>query len=145
MYNCSGMTTFLMTWNPDSSHGWGHDALTREALKPFKKLGYAELTWRIAPPYTARTGDPFVLLKQGKRPTGIFGTGEITTPPKFIKDAMRVKIRFSHLTDPALDFFLSEMEAREILGDSYVNSRRSGRALPEDRAERLHEMLALRL
>lgn len=135
------MTTFLMTWNPDSIHGWGFDALEREGLKPLRKKGFVELTWRLAPPYQARIGDDVVLLKQGKRPTGIFATGKIAGEPEFFRGSWRVKVRFAHMINPAEEFFLTEMECREILGDGLVNSRKSGREIPEDKAKKLHKIL----
>ena len=135
------MATFLMTWNPDSVHGWGFDALVREGLKPLKKKGFVELSWRLAPPYQAEIGDDAVLLKQGKRPTGIFATGTIVGKPETSKGSCQVKVRWTKMINPAEDFFLNEMECREILGDSLVNGRRSGREIPEDKAKRLYKML----
>lgn len=141
------MTVFLLTWNPDSSiHGWGHDALTREILKPFKKNKTASSSWRISAHKQAQIGDPVVILKQGKRPTGIFATGIITQLPKYGKgsksgDAWRVKIEIVRIVDPQEEFFLNEYECREILGDALVNGRRSGNAIPEDKSKRLGKIL----
>jgi hypothetical protein len=138
------VTTFLMTWNPDSIHGWGFDALEREGLKPFRKNGFVELSWRLAPPYKAEVGDTAVLLKQGKRPTGIFGIGKIVEAPKIYRGSCRVKVRFTQLINPAEEFFLTEMECRELLGDALVNSRRSGREIPQEKATRLLKALKSR-
>lgn len=130
-----------MTWNPDSIHGWGFAALEREALKPLRKKGFVELKWRLAPPYKATIGDNAVLLKQGKRPTGIFAIGTIAGEPEFFKGSWRVNVRFTKMINPAEAFFLTEMECREILGDGLVNSRRSGREIPEDKAKKLYKLM----
>lgn len=144
------MTIFLLTWNPDSSiHGWGHDALTREILNPFKKNKTAASSWRISAHKQAQTGDPVVILKQGKRPTGIFAIGVITQLPKYGKgsksgDAWRVKIEISRIVDPKEEFLLTEYECREILGDALVNGRRSGNAIPEAKAKHLAKALSFK-
>ena len=140
-----------MTWNPDNKlAAWGHDSLRRELLIPFKKKGMAEIRWKLRAHKQAMVGDHVVLMKQGKRPKGIFAFGEIIEPAKPMRGshqilpAYRAKLRITGILDPAEGFMMSEGDCREILGDALVNCRASGQLIPADKAKKLSQRLNTR-
>ncbi len=135
------MTTFLLTWKSEDKPGyWNYDDLNREITIPFKENGAAEPLWRTKSHKKAKVGDKVLLLKQGARPTGIFGAGVIIAPAERVSEpgsdklAYRVKIRVTKFVDPAKEFFLNEKRSRKILGDSLVDVRTSGCEIPAEKA-----------
>ena len=140
-----------MTWNPDNKlAAWGYDKLRRDLMTPFQKNGFAEITWKLRAYKHAVIGDDIVILKQGKRPTGIFAVGKIIGEAQLIHSsrqltpAYRARLKITKIVDPAEDFLLTEGECRDILGDALVNCRASGQLIPADKAKKLSQRLNTR-
>lgn len=134
------MPAFLLTWNPLAAarhDGWAEQKMTTYIIKPFAKKGTLETWWSTGAPRMMQIGDAVFFLKQGPKPTGIFGRGEIISfPQRLPRDPRRhrVKVRVTELTDVVKnEFLLGEMLCREILGRALVGTRFSGRSIPQDR------------
>jgi hypothetical protein len=119
--------------------------MTTHIIRPFAKKGALETWWSTGAPKLMQIGDPVFFLKQGPKPTGIFGRGEIIVlPQRLPRDPRRhrVKVRVTELSDVVKsEFILSEMLCREILGRALLGTRFSGRSIPQDRFESLQKAL----
>lgn len=142
------MRAFLLTWNPkaaDRHDGWAEQKMSTYVIKPYFKKGAVETWWGTFSPKLMQEGDTVYLLKQGAKPKGIFGRGQVITAPQRQPQSPRrhrVKIRVTELADVVKDeFLLGEFLSHEILGRSLMSARMSGHSIPEDRLEALEKVL----
>lgn len=142
------MRAFLLTWNPAAAarhDGWAEQKMSTCIIRPFAKKGFVETWWSTGAPKMMQIGDPVYFLKQGPKPIGIFGRGEIISlPQRLPRDPRRhrVKVRVIELTDVVKnEFMLGEMLCKEILGRALTGARFSGRSIPEDRLAPLRKIL----
>jgi 5-methylcytosine-specific restriction enzyme A len=70
------MKTFLFTWNPEN---WNWDEQEKQ-IKKLSKTGSISQQWKIGN-LSAKPGDRAFLIRLGKKPKGIIGSGYITSPP----------------------------------------------------------------
>jgi hypothetical protein len=72
------MNTFLLSWNPDKSSQQDFS----DEYKKFTGGASVVKTWSVTRNSKPGPGDRFYIIKLGKKGRGIFGSGEIMTPPK---------------------------------------------------------------
>lgn len=74
------MTTYLFAWNP-KKWDWKEDELNAKILE-VHRLGHASDRWSCGNRRTLAVGSRFFLIRLGKEPRGIVGSGTTTSPPK---------------------------------------------------------------
>jgi predicted HNH restriction endonuclease len=131
------LKSFVITWNDAS---WPYDKLL-PFLKVQAKGKKAKLNWRFAPTRMCAVGDEVFLLKQGKRPKGIFGYGHIAGEPYREGDTPYAPIVFDLLVDPFEKMLIDEGTVEKILETSVINHARSGISIPEDAAASIKVLL----
>ncbi|AWH83905.1 hypothetical protein HYN59_01680 [Flavobacterium album] len=95
------MKSYLFAWNADK---WKWRELEQD-IADLKATGIFVDSWSCASHKSIRTGDRAYLIKLGKEPRGIMGSGFVSSQP-FIDDdwkgrhSMRVLINFEILIDP---------------------------------------------
>lgn len=90
----------------------------------------------------ARIGDEVYLLKQGKSPRGIFGSGRIVAEPYRDDEGTRfAPISFDLLVDPYKAMLIDDDTVRTILEPSVINHPRSGISISEDAAASIRQLL----
>jgi 5-methylcytosine-specific restriction protein A len=65
------MSTFLFAWNPNR---WNWEDL-QESIEHLEKVGYVERRWSCGNSKSIRKGDRVFLIRLGKEPRGIMGSG----------------------------------------------------------------------
>lgn len=70
-YNRSRMNTFLLVWNPNK---WNWDDL-QEKINHLETIGYVEDRWNCGNTKSIKKGDRVFLMRLGKEPKGIMGSG----------------------------------------------------------------------
>ena len=65
------MNTFLFAWNPNR---WNWEDL-QESIEHLEKVGYVERRWSCGSSKSIRKGDRVFLIRFGKEPKGIMGSG----------------------------------------------------------------------
>lgn len=84
-------------------------------------------------------GDQVFVLKQGRGPKGIFGSGTIINKP-YLGDAGNGKtqwmavVRFTTLVDPLEELFVPEAVLRSILTDDQMKARASGDPISDEQS-----------
>jgi uncharacterized protein (DUF433 family) len=142
------MATYLLTWNPDR---WPWGDLADEAR--LVRLGNEQKgRWSCGNNTQIRPGDRFFLLRQGKPPRGIVGSGRIVSAPfrdrhwdgerrKKGIEALYVEIVFERLLDPAKQALLGLAElTRGPLGAVHWRTQMSGIRIPDDAADLLEKL-----
>jgi 5-methylcytosine-specific restriction protein A len=102
------MNTFLFAWNPDK---WEWSDLEQD-VKDLAETGIFVDAWSCASHKAVREGDRAYLIKLGKDPKGIMGSGYISSEPFMGENhsgqpSMRILINFERLLDPYNDVILS--------------------------------------
>lgn len=70
------MRVVLLTWNPQK---WHWKTLRRDVAGVRRREAAVETSWSTGSSRSVKRGDRFYLLKQGKPPRGIMGSGRITS------------------------------------------------------------------
>ena len=70
------MTTYLLTWNPAK---WPWPELDK-CIQTIKTTGHYSDTWSCGRNRKIVEGDRFFLIRQGKEPRGIIGSGWVASP-----------------------------------------------------------------
>lgn len=144
------MATLLLTWNPDRWH-WANLAAQVRTLESGEIL---DDRWSTGVRTNANPGDRFFLLRQGRDPRGIMGSGVVTSEvfqavhwdrdrAEDGKPANVVRIRFDALVDPELaPEMILTFDAIEQSGLTGVNlhPQSSGTAISESSAAKLNEL-----
>src|SRR5687768_2799827 len=94
------MNSFLFAWNPVK---WPWPELPDD-IRSLHETGLHTEAWSCASHKSVREGDRAFLVRLGKKPTGIMGSGYISSAPfssnKNGKERTRVLINFEVLLDP---------------------------------------------
>jgi hypothetical protein len=142
------MATYLLTWNPAR---WRWDGLAAEARRVARGRELDD-RWGCGNNSRIRPGDRFFLLRQGKPPRGIVGSGRFTSPPyrgEHWDEAKREKavpalyadVAFDALLDPARQPPLSVAElTRGPLARLHWRTKTSGIRIAEDAAALLETL-----
>jgi 5-methylcytosine-specific restriction protein A len=144
------MPTYLLTWNPKN---WNWKELEK-TVQRIRRHPQAEVRdqWSCARSHQIKKGDRLFIMKQGREPRGIFGSGWATTDA--FKDepwsdrsqsgfCMYVKLKWDALVDPNAEPILS----REELNRRYQNEmnwdvQSSGTRIPDTFADDLESFWA---
>lgn len=71
------MNTYLLTWNPAKWTWEDHE----QAMAQITNVGHYDMPWSCGNRKTMPVGSRFFLLRQGKEPRGIIGSGKTTSEP----------------------------------------------------------------
>jgi hypothetical protein len=121
------MTAFLLTWKDKV---WPYANIQRMLAK-FAANGYVDEAWRIRSNRRAKVGDRVWLLRQGKGPKIVFGSGRIIAPVDKAGDNWGAPVRFERFVDPKTSYLVSEIEVRKALRISQINAQASGDPLTD--------------
>jgi len=132
------MSAFLLTWKQD---GWPHENIVRMA-RSIELEGHVDEPWRLHAHRKANVGDRVWLLKQGRGPKGIFGTGHVIAPPRQGPAGngqiqWMAPIRFSAFVDPLQQLLIGEDVVARVLRTTQMRSQASGDSLGDDQSEAL--------
>jgi len=102
------MNAFLFAWNPDK---WEWPDIEQD-VKDLADTGIFVDAWSCASHKAVREGDRAYLIKLGKDPKGIIGSGYISSEPFMGENhrgqpRMRILINFERLLDPYNEEILS--------------------------------------
>ena len=104
------MRTFLLTWNPKIKLAWEN---YKDDIDEFKKTGNLSIIWTIKSNQQITKDDRIYMMRLGKEPKGIMGSGVVTDPPFLAphyvdnKLVYYVRIEFEKLVNPEVDPYLS--------------------------------------
>lgn len=135
------MSAYLLTWNPKR---WEWDL--SDEIRELKRKGFVDLKWSCGNTKRIRRGDRIFLLRQGKEPRGIMGSGTVTSPPhrdahwdeQRRGQALYVSVRFDALVDPEKDGVLTLDRLQDgVLGEVNWGTQSSGITIPAAAAEEL--------
>src|SRR5262249_43299302 len=109
--------------------------------------GFVDEPWRIAAHKLAKAGDRVWVLKQGRRPRGIFAAGEITGHPVRGdagngKVQWMVPVRFNTFVDPKQRLIVGEPDTAHILRPTQIKAQASGYPLDPEQSSAFEEILA---
>jgi 5-methylcytosine-specific restriction protein A len=142
------MATYLLTWNPKR---WHWDNLQEEV----EKLNEQEFLidrWSVGVSKRVKRGDRLFLIRLGKEPKGIIGSG-VAESDVFEADhwdddkyaagvpANYVNVRFDNLLNPENEAILPRQELNS-LGNMHWSSQSSGTQIPDGVANRLENLWA---
>jgi 5-methylcytosine-specific restriction protein A len=141
------MATFLFAWNP-KKWDWKEDDLTKKILN-VAATGSAEDSWSCGNRKDLPFGSRFFLIRLGKEPKGIVGSGQTTSDPELGshwdptlrrqgKEALYVDLNFDFLSKEPL------ITWEELQEPPYSNVRwgvqASGVLLPESVTDELEQL-----
>ncbi len=142
------MATYLLTWNPDR-WPWGGLAEEARLLREGEELTGR---WSCGNNTHLRPGDRFFMLRQGKAPRGIVGSGRIVSAPyrgehwdsdrkKKGIPALYVDVLFDVLLEPDKQALLGVGElTRGPLGGVHWRTHTPGIRIADDAAALLEEL-----
>lgn len=141
------MATFLFTWNPNKWN-WKEGELTKQILK-VAATGSAEDSWSCGNRKDLPVGSRFFLIRLGKEPKGIFGSGQTTSDPKpgphwapalkrRGKEALYVDLKFDFLSKEPLIMW-DELQKPPYSNVSW-GVQASGVLLPESVTDELEKL-----
>lgn len=139
------MSTYLLTYNPRNFQ-W--HTLAEDAEK--SASGVTKRHRWNARHKDITTGNRVFLLKQGQGKTGIMAAGRVTSEPFFDDhwherarvgaQARYVHVEFERILNPTTERLLSVADRKEHLATLYLDTRFSGRHIPDDAAEELEKL-----
>ena len=136
--------TFLLTWKEDQ---WPHKKLLR-LVNTFKAEEEVEDVWRFKSHKKAKVGDRVFIMKQGKNPRGLFGSGRITGKPFQNKNMTNkagqhpwcVDVTFDQLVDPKKTLLVPYEELSRFYPERGLwNNQSSGIEIPEHVASKIEQ------
>lgn len=142
------MATYLLTWNPKR---WHWDNLQDE-VDELNENGFLIGRWSVGVSKRVRRGDRLLLIRLGKEPKGIIGSG-VAESDVFEADhwddekyaagesARYVDVRFDNLLNPDNEAVLPRKEL-DHLGEMHWDSQGSGIQIPDVVANRLENLWA---
>jgi len=141
------MATFLFAWNPRKWE-WKEDELTRQILK-VATTGSADDSWSCGNRRDLPVGSRFFLIRLGKEPKGIVGSGQTIAEPELGphwdaalkrqgKEALYVDLKFDFLSkEPLIEW--EELKKAPYSAVSW-GIQASGVLLPDHVAEELERL-----
>lgn len=136
------MKAFLFAWNPDK---WEWPDLAQD-VKDLEETGIFTDAWSCASHKAVREGDRAYLIKLGKEPKGIMGSGYISSEPFMGENhrgqpRMRILINFERLLDPEKEELLSlDVLKSGVLAAQHWSTQSSGIAIKQEVAEELEQV-----
>lgn len=145
------MSTFLLAWNPNKWQ-WKEEEFTAKILEVHAS-GHADDSWSCGNRQELAVGSRFFLIRLGKAPRGIVGSGMTTSEPALGphwdatqrrrgRQALFVGIRFDFLSKQPLVSW-EELQGSPFSG-SHWGIRASGVALPDDVAVAVEQLWSRR-
>lgn len=140
------MATYLLIWNPKR---WSWDNLQDE-VDEINKNGFLIGSWSVGNSKRVTRGDRLFLIRLGKEPRGIIGSGLAESDVfedehwdesanEVGKSARYVDVRFDKLLNPDNEAILSRKEL-DHLGEMHWDSPVSGIQIPDDIAHGLENL-----
>ena len=136
------MNTFLFAWNPDK---WEWPGLDQD-VKDLAKTGIFVDAWSCASHKAVGEGDRAYLIKLGKDPKGIMGSGYISSEPFMGENhrgqpRMRILINFEKLLDPYNEEILSlDVLKSGALAAQHWSTQSSGIKIKPEVADELEQV-----
>jgi hypothetical protein len=142
------MTTYLLTWNPKNWH-WAELARTVARVRAGRLIPDQ---WSCARSHRIRKGDRLFIMKQGKEPRGIFGSGWATS--NAFEDghwsdsssspfSMYVQLKWDALLDPENEPILPrDVLNRGRLSRMFWDAQSSGNHISDEVAAELERVWA---
>lgn len=135
------MNTFLFAWNPIKWH-WED---LEESIEKLNTEGKYSQIWSCASHRQVKVGDRAFLVKLGKKPTGIIGSGHVATLPFLSKHysgkdklVHRVMIDFDVLLNPDKDQILTtELLNQGSLDAQHWSPEQSGISIRQELTDEL--------
>src|SRR5688572_16638378 len=140
------MTTYLLTWNPDTGFKW--DNIT-DGADEVDSNGFSVGNWSFGNRKSAEIGDRFFLIKQGStQPKGIVASGHLVSRPyehDHWDDASRltnyVDVEFDALLIPGKDQILDrELLKSPEFSKMHWDSQSSGTRIDDDVASEVEKL-----
>ena len=135
------MNAFLFAWNPVK---WPWPELPDD-IRLLRETGFYTEAWSCASRKSVREGDRAFLVRLGKKPTGIMGSGTIASEP-FLSDKngrqrIRVLLHFDVLLDPETEPILGMDELRSgVLKQQLWSPQASGISIQPHLVPELEEL-----
>lgn len=138
------MNTYLLTWNP-RKFAWED---LSELAQEVRAYGSASDRWSCGKTKKMRPGDRFFMLRQGKEPRGIIGSGHIASWPfedkhwdeENASPSTYVDIEFDVLLDPGMDNILARNTLSEQrFSGTYWDPQSSGTQIISHVAEEVEK------
>lgn len=136
------MNAFLFAWNPDK---WPWPDLEHD-VKNLEETGIFVDAWSCASHKAVREGDKAYLIKLGKDPKGIIGSGFISSEPFMGENhrgqpRMRILINFDRLLDPDKGEILSlDVLKSGVLASQHWSTQSSGIKIKPEVAVELEQV-----
>ncbi len=135
------MNAFLFAWNPVK---WPWPTLT-EDIRVLSDTGMHTDLWSCASHKSVREGDRAFLVRVGKKPTGLMGSGYVSSEPFYSEkngiSRMRVLINFDVLLDPGSEPILGMEELRSgVLKQQLWSPQASGISIRPQLVPELEEL-----
>ena len=137
------VNAYLLTWNPKI---WDWTDLTKN-IEQFETIGHLEKKWSCGNSTRIKEGDRVYLVRLGKEPKGIMGSGYATSSyyraPHWDgtedKEANYIDIEFDILIDPNDDVLFDEssLESIDLNNSQQWFPQRSGTSIKPDLIESL--------
>jgi hypothetical protein len=135
------MNAFLFSWNPVK---WPWPELSDD-IRMLHETGLHTEAWSCASHKSVREGDRAYLIRLGRKPLGIMGSGYVSSEPfmsdKNGKPRMRVLINFEILLNPETEPILGIDELRSgILKQQLWSTQASGISIKPQVVPELEEL-----
>ncbi|PZR11020.1 MAG: hypothetical protein DI539_20905 [Flavobacterium psychrophilum] len=136
------MNAFLFAWNPDK---WAWPDLEQD-VKDLAETGIFVDAWSCSSHKAVREGDRAYLIKLGKEPKGIMGSGYISSEPFMGENhrgqpRMRILINFERLLDPYHEEILSlDVLKSGALAAQHWSTQSSGIKIKPEVADELDQV-----
>lgn len=135
------MNAFLFSWNPVK---WPWPQL-QDDIRMLHETGMHTEAWSCVSHKTVREGDRAFLIRLGQKPTGIMGSGYVSSTPftseKDGRVRTRVLINFEVLLNPETEPILGMDELRSgILKQQLWSTQASGISIKPQVAPELEEL-----
>jgi hypothetical protein len=144
----TGDAAYLLAWNPDN-YPWSNlPALAAQFRSGEKILAQdADATWTVANK-SVKPGDRLFLIRLGKEPKGIMGSGYSVSAPykgphysgETGKTAAYVQLKWDALLDPERDKVLPLVELRQSIPEINWTTNSSGIVIAPNARSRLEQM-----
>jgi len=136
------MNAFLFAWNPDK---WPWPDLAQD-VKDLEETGVFVDAWSCASHKAVREGDKAYLIKLGKEPKGIIGSGFISSEPFMGENhrgqpRMRILVNFEKLLNPDNEEILSlDVLKSGVLASQHWSTQSSGIKIKPEVADELESV-----
>lgn len=136
------MNAFLFAWNPEK---WPWSDLEQD-VKDLEETGLFTDAWSCSSHKAVREGDKAYLIKLGKEPKGIIGSGYISSEPFMGENhrgqlRMRILVNFERLLNPYKEEILTlDVLKSGSLAAQHWSTQSSGIKIKPEVADELEEV-----